>query len=32
MLILDDDWFNASVVEEWRGDAALIPVEWMEMS
>ena len=28
---LDDDWFNASVVEEWRGDAALVPVEWMEM-
>ena len=29
---LDDDWFNASVVEEWRGDAALVPVEWMAMS
>ena len=29
---LGDDWFNASVVEEWRGDAALVPVEWMEMS
>ena len=25
---LDDDWFNAAIVEEWRGDAALIPVEW----
>ena len=37
LIVLDhahfsDDWFNASVVEEWRGDAALIPVEWMEMS
>ena len=29
---LDDDWFNASVVEEWRGDVALVPVEWTEMS
>ncbi len=27
---LDEDWFNASLVEEWRGDAALIPVEWTE--
>ena len=25
---LDEDWFNNSVVEKWRGDAALIPVEW----
>ena len=24
---LDDDWFNAAIVEEWRGDAALVPVE-----
>ena len=29
---LDDDWFNASVVEEWREDVALVPVEWTEMS
>ena len=27
---LDEDWFNASVVEKWRGDAALIPIEWTE--
>ena len=27
---LDDDWFNSSIVEEWRGDAALVPVEWIE--
>ena len=27
---LDDDWFNAAIVEEWRGDAALVPVEWTE--
>ena len=29
---LDDDWFNASVVEEWRGEEALVPVEWTEIS
>ena len=27
---LDDDWFNSAIVEEWRGDAALVPVEWTE--
>ena len=27
---LDEGWFNASLVEEWRGGAALIPVEWTE--
>ena len=29
---LDDDWFNFSIVEEWRGDAALVPGEWIESS
>ena len=29
---LDDDWFNAAIVEEWRGDGALIPVEWIRSS
>ena len=29
---LDDEWFNSSIVEEWRGDAALVPVEWIEPS
>lgn len=27
---LDDDWFGSSIVEEWRGDAALIPIEWID--
>ena len=27
---LDDDWFNASIVEEWRGGPALVPTEWMK--
>ena len=27
---LDDDWFDAAIVEEWRGDAALVPVKWTE--
>ena len=27
---LDDDWFDASIVEEWRGDAALVPVKWTQ--
>ena len=25
---LDDDWFNEDIVEEWRGDAGLVPIEW----
>lgn len=29
---LDDDWFEESIVEEWRGDRALVPVEWIESS
>ena len=29
---LDDDWFNSSIVEEWRGDAALVPADWIESS
>ena len=37
LIVLDhahlyDEWFNASVVEEWRGEEALVPVEWTEMS
>lgn len=24
------DWFETAIVEEWRGDAALIPVDWPE--
>ena len=27
---LDDDWFNAAIVEEWRDSTALVPVEWTE--
>ena len=27
---LDDDWFGASIVEEWRGDTALVPTEWIK--
>ena len=27
---LDDDWFNTSIVEEWRGDTALVPAEWLK--
>lgn len=27
---LDDDWFNAAIVEEWRGGPALVPIEWMK--
>lgn len=26
----DDDWFERDVVENWRGDAGLIPAEWIE--
>ena len=26
----DDDWFEADVVENWRGDAGLIPAEWIQ--
>ena len=29
---LDDDWFNANIVEEWRGDSGLVPVEWRTTS
>ena len=29
---LDDDWFNAAIVEEWRGDVTLVPVEWTGIS
>ena len=29
---LDDKWFNTSVVERWRDEEALIPVEWTEIS
>ena len=29
---LDDDWFNADIVEEWRGDLGLVPVEWRTTS
>lgn len=25
----DDDWFEDAVVENWRGDAGLIPAEWI---
>ena len=25
---LSDDWFEASIVEEWRGDRALVPRTW----
>lgn len=27
---LEEDWFQASVVERWRGGSALIPHEWYE--
>lgn len=27
---LDDDWFEGAIVEEWRGDDALVPLEWFE--
>ena len=29
---LDDDWFEDAIVEEWRGDRALIPPEWTQSS
>ena len=29
---IDDDWFNADIVEEWRGDLGLVPVEWRTTS
>lgn len=29
---LDDDWFNADIVEEWRGDDGLVPAEWIKVS
>ena len=25
---LKDDWFETSIVEEWRDDKALVPIEW----
>ena len=28
----DDDWFGASIVEQWRGETALVPTEWVEGS
>ena len=27
---LDDDWFENSIVEEWRGDKTLVPIEWTQ--
>ena len=27
---LDDDWFSAAIVEEWRGGPALVPMEWIK--
>ena len=29
---LEDEWFGASIVEEWRGDTALVPTEWIKSS
>ena len=29
---LDDDWFETAIVEEWRGEEALVPFEWARMS
>lgn len=26
---LDDDWFENAITEEWRGDDALVPIEWI---
>ncbi len=26
---LDEDWFEASIIEEWRGDKALVPKSWI---
>ncbi|MDE5442982.1 DUF3732 domain-containing protein [Bradyrhizobium sp. CSA207] len=27
---LSDDWFEEAIVEEWRGSAALVPIDWSE--
>ena len=29
---LDDDWFEEAIVEEWRGDSALVPSTWVKSS
>ena len=29
---LDDDWFEAAIVEEWRGAKALVPEAWKDTS
>lgn len=29
---LDDEWFEDSIVEEWRGDKTLVPDEWIRES
>ena len=29
---LDDDWFEEAIVEEWRGDSALVPSTWAKSS
>ena len=29
---LDDEWFEKSIVEEWRGDQTLVPEEWIQES
>lgn len=29
---LRDDWFEAAIVEEWRGDGALIPEDWPSLA
>lgn len=29
---IDEEWFNADIVEEWRGDDGLVPVEWTKAS
>ena len=29
---LDDDWFEEAIVEEWRGDSALVPSTWARSS
>ena len=29
---LDDDWFHEAIVEEWRGENALVPIEWTKTS
>ena len=26
---IDEDWFRASIVEEWRDGRALIPIDWL---